>query len=686
MQLWRATRPDSMELNNFVGKARRRAQAGWILALLLLGGSVVGGRAQVANDFVIPAETYEGVHQGQIKTKITGKQLRPAGDKRYVAKVLKIETFPETGTTNQAEITIEAPDCNFNTTNFTANSAGPLEMHSADGRLRMSGVGFQWEKHGTNSILMVSNQVHTTIQRALVAGTTGAKPATAAGTNQVLEIYSDQFIYDRGAELITYSGRVHGGDDQIELQCDLMEIHRSSTNSVERIDADQNVVIIRKGTGGRATGRHAVYTARGDEKLVELTGGPRYVDGLTEASGTVFFFDQARHTIRSVGEAYLKFPRPNSADAGGWFAAPAPKPGVTVGEVRPTDLTEIYAERMTFFMPATNGPMEQVLAETNVIILVDPARNSRASAARAVYTQASGRMELTGNAFWQADDRVLRAGRLAYNNQDQVLEARTNAYLKLPTSAFGTNRTVAGPSAGANQFIEVVADDYDYAAGLLTFRREVRAGLLTADVVRATLEAGTLQVRLTPERQISGLRADTNVYVHLLPTPDARGRSVERDFRSQHLDITMRTNNLLAAIRAEGLVQGTQNTITTNHMTPSRLGLSADSVQAQFFPTTNRVQTATAEGQVALWKDDATAFGRTLLYTGTNDLARLTGDPILHRPGVTSFQDRIIYNHALGSFILGESRRTQVRINLAAARASRTNAPAAAAGSNTTAP
>ena len=675
-----------MELNNFVGKARRRAQAGWFLALLLLGGSVVGGRAQVANDFVIPAETYEGVHQGQIKTKITGKQLRPAGNKRYVAKVLKIETFPETGTTNQAEITIEAPDCNFNTTNFTANSAGPLEMHSADGRLRMSGVGFQWEKHGTNSILMVSNQVHTTIQRALVAGTTGAKPATADATNQVLEIYADQFTYDRGAELITYSGRVHGGDEQIELQCDVMEIHRSSTNSVERIEADQNVVIIRKGTGGRATGRHAVYTARGDEKLVELTGGPRYVDGLTEASGTVFLFDQARHTMRSVGEAYLKFPRPNSGDAGGWFAAPAPKAGVPVGGVRPTDLTEIYAEQMTFFLPSTNGPMEQVLAETNVILLLDPARNSRASAARAVYTQASSQMELTGNAFWQADDRVLRAGRLAYNNKEQVLEARTNAYLKLPTSAFGTNRTVAGQSAGANQFIEVVADDYDYAAGLLTFRREVRAGLLTADVVRATLEAGTLQVRLTPERQISGLRADTNVYVHLLPTPDSRGRSVERDFRSQHLEITMRNNNLLEAIRAEGRVQGTQTTVTTNQLVPSRLGLSADSVQAQFFPTTTRVQTATAEGQVALWKDDATAFGRTLLYTGTNDLARLTGDPILHRPGVTSTQDRILYNHALGSFILGESRRTQVRINLAAARASRTNAPAAAAGSNTTAP
>ena len=329
--------------------------------------------------------------------------------------------------------------------------------------------------------------------------------------------------------------------------------------------------------------------------------------------------------------------------------------------------------------------MDQVLAETNVIILLDPARNSRASAARAVYTQASSQMELTGNAFWQADDRVLRAGRLAYNNKEQVLEAQTNAYLKLPTAAFGTNRTTTGPVAGTNQFIEVVADRYDYAAGLLTFHQEVRAGLVTAEAVRATLEAGTLQVSLTPERQISGLRADTNVYVHLLPAVDGRGRSVERDFRSQHLEITMRTNSLLEAVRAEGRVQGTQTTIVTNQLAPSRLGLSAESVQAQFFPTTNRVQTATAEGQVALWKDDATAFGRTLLYTGTNDLAQLTGDPILHRPGVTSTQDRIIYNHALGSFILGESRRTQVRINLSAARAGRTNAPAAA-GSNTTAP
>ena len=50
----------------------------------------------------------------------------------------------------------------------------------------------------------------------------GTPAASASGTNQPVEIYSDQFRFDRAANLITYSGHVRGEDTDMELRCAVM--------------------------------------------------------------------------------------------------------------------------------------------------------------------------------------------------------------------------------------------------------------------------------------------------------------------------------------------------------------------------------------------------------------------------------------------------------------------------------
>ena len=665
---------------------RRRPLVGLAALRLLLLLAAPGHclRAQVAKDFSIPAETYEGAHQGQVKTLITGKQLQPGGDKRYLAKILKIETFPETGDITKPEMVIEAPDCNFNTTNFTANSSGPLEMHSTDGKLRIDGRGFQWEKRGTNSVLVISNEVHTTILRALVAANaTGATTAPAAaanpgGTNQTLEIFADSFSYDRGANLITYTGHVRGADDQIELQCATLVIRRNAANAIERLDADREVVIVRKGTDGRATGTHGVYTVSGGERRLRLTGAPRYEEGATEATAEEFEYDPVRRTMLARGEAYLKLPRKGSDDGGGALfggpagkAADAPLPDAGAG------FTRIFAATLFFELPPTNGPVQRVTADHGVVILQEPG-DGRAAADHAVYTQTAGQMDLTGHAFWESAGRVLRGATLAYNDKQQTLSARTNAYFRVPTATFGG--AASGPGAGpvvTNQFIEVTSERYDYTNSVLTFRGAVRAGLLADQTIRATLEAETLRVTVTPERQIRRVEALGQVHAHQPPVADATGRRVEKDLQCAELDVLVRTNSLLEEFTARGLVRATQTETRTNRAAPTLQGLTADSARAVFFPATNRVAQGTATGAVVLWKDDTTAHGRELFYTGTNDLARLTGDPIMFRPGVVSTQDRILFDHGRGDFVFGESRRTVVRVDTAKARAARTNSPSA---------
>src|SRR5262249_2353858 len=149
----------------------------------------------------------------------------------------------------------------------------------------IDGEGFLLRQNGTNFTLTISNKVHTIIKREFLAQATAGTNAapsrsgvnTPPGTNQVIHIYSDYFVFDRESNLITYTKNVRAEDDEMDLTCDVMTIHRS-TNAIDRIVADRNVVVVTK-MNGRITGDRAVYTTEAGKQLVELTGDPRWQDG-----------------------------------------------------------------------------------------------------------------------------------------------------------------------------------------------------------------------------------------------------------------------------------------------------------------------------------------------------------------------------------------------------------------------
>jgi lipopolysaccharide transport protein LptA len=640
--------------------------------------------AQVGGTQFRMPETYPPPHQNRLKTLTTGEQALPRSDGTLLIKTFKTQTFRDTGDTN-AEIIVEAPTCVFNRDKRTASSPGPLQINSGDGKLHIEGEGFLLRQNGTNFTLTISNKVHTIIKKDFLAQSTAGETGTNAtpsgpgiktpsGTNQVIHIYSDHFVFDRESDLITYTKNVRAEDSQMDLTCEVMTIHRS-TNAIDKIVADHNVLIVTKMTGGRTTGDHAVYTAETEKQVVELTGDPHWQDGTREGTGKVFIFDRLHNTLRAEGDAYLKLPRNSMSQSGILLAAQADS--ATNAPASGAGFIELYADAMTFQLPPTNGPVQSVSAEKHVV-MVDVEKNSRATGDRALYTEATGLLELTGNAMWQADQRMAKGGILIFDRNNKAFSARTNAFLKLPAVALGRSLPSARQTSrgtATNQFIEILADRYAYQGELLTFNDQVHVALVEAEAIRGMLDCGTLTVTFRNTNQLQSILAETDVYARLLPVQNPAGRTLEKELKCELLKVQMRTNDVIESLVAERNVMATQTETRTNIPKPIRLTLNSETLTALFEPTTNQVANITAERNVVITRDDLTGRGAKALYTASNNIAQLTGNPAAEGPeGKMTADGALLLDRNTGK--LKGRKNVKITPNMQSSRFNKTNGPA----------
>ena len=81
-------------------------------------------------------------------------QAQRQSDGRYLVTGAKYQTFHEDG---KGELTVEAPQCIYDSGQRSISSPGPLHVSTADGKFAIEGEGFLWQQ--TNSMLLVSNRV-----------------------------------------------------------------------------------------------------------------------------------------------------------------------------------------------------------------------------------------------------------------------------------------------------------------------------------------------------------------------------------------------------------------------------------------------------------------------------------------------------------------------------------------------
>ena len=121
-------------------------------------GHTQSNQVQHASDFT-SVEYYGTTNQQQIKFILSGAEALPQPGGLLVIKQLKLRTFDPGG---KPEFIVTAPECLYDTMGGTASSAGPLQMQTGDGKLRVEGEGFLWRQ--SDSSLKISNRVHSVME------------------------------------------------------------------------------------------------------------------------------------------------------------------------------------------------------------------------------------------------------------------------------------------------------------------------------------------------------------------------------------------------------------------------------------------------------------------------------------------------------------------------------------------
>ena len=457
----------------------------------------------------------------KLKAILTGKSAKQITGSQVFVTDFRMKVLRNSDT-NQVELIAEAPECLFDRATSVAASPGAMRAFTPTTNLYIQGVGFFCQQ--SNALLVISNNVETRINKSLLNTNSAGNFSSSgvASTNQFLKIFSDHFRFLLESNLVTYTGNVRVDDPQMELTCDLLNIVLTTNKTVEKIVAANRVLIMNKKDNSRATGDHAIYTVENGKEMVELTGNPFWSDGEHEGKADKFIFDRANNLFRAEQNAIFKVPRQKLGQLD-LLSASSPKTNsATESKV------VISSDVMTFKMPATNGPIQEMIADTNVVITSEGDQR-RATAEHATYHEATGLMELTGNPNWKMKESEIKADILVFGRTNHFFGARTNVYLKLPAAMFGKTfgtgvASATNSLAGVNQVVEVWSDDFSYRTNMATFRENVRAKTVDANLSQTLLRCNFLEVSFGASNQVKTVLAKKNVFLQQILGASAQSK------------------------------------------------------------------------------------------------------------------------------------------------------------------
>ncbi len=495
----------------------RLALAGRLVFFVWLAQSAGAQQPIVVTDFSVVPGWYEPPHEKQMRSLLHGARGQPLPGKRYLITDAELRTFLENG---QPQLTVNAPQCLFDSDQHSINSPGRLRVQTADGKFSIEGEGFLWQQ--TNSCLFISNRVHTFAHPDLLEAGSQTSTAKSAGPGEGgVEIVADRFDYTANSGLGTYSGKVRVTGTNLNLTAGRLTVKvpmsegnagspgnvpagNLRTVKLQNLTFEQHVIADYENAEHEkihATGERATYFA--DTGLLRVSGQPAWRAAEREGSGDELVMDRTNKTMRANGHAWLKMPLPGHSGAGflpaiDSLGTNAPPTANSVIEVRSGSyelrtnlalfrddvrLTRHIGDEpkgkmscgvMTLVFSGTNQ-MQSMVAERSVVIEQE---DKRFAAEKALYTATNGLLELTGKPSWQAGPRQGKGDRMLVNTERGDMLVRGNSVMRFPAAEFvppaASGPAVPAPalSSGAtNQFAEIFAEEY-------SLRRETN--LLTA--------------------------------------------------------------------------------------------------------------------------------------------------------------------------------------------------------------
>ncbi len=577
------------------------------LSLICIATVLLGQSPRTANvqgkDFRTPY--FEG---NTLKAEFSGQEANPIpNSSRIELKQFQIKTFRD-GNSALIDQLIFAPECVFDKATRRAESSGPLRMHTAATNYFIEGNGFVWEEMRTNVQLVISNNVHTIIERGATTLTNTAPKS--ASTNPPIQIYADRFRFtsETNSEnrVARYFGHVRVEDYQIELLSDTLVVTLPPPGKSARdIVAEGHVVILSKQDQSRATGDKATYRMDERGEFVEITGSPgtqpSWRDPRYQGEADKFIFDRRSKIVRGEGNGHLVQLNTNK----------------TAQASSPSQAFEIFGETLVITLPETNGPIRGLTADQRVRI-INTADKIRTSSDSAKYSEGQGILELFGNPTLQMNETEVRGDTIVIGISNRVITAQPNAMVKLP-------QKVAGGASNLPP-LEVRSAKMHYTTNAAVFTSNVTVNFSREKGSTGTLNCDALTLRLTQSNQVESILAERNVR---LTEEVTRGKTnISRKVDSAILNMILNPGtgalrNLLA--KTNVYAQEIMRHGTTNKTSE----VKAQSLEMEFALATNRVEMLLADKDVWIRQDATETTGQHALYRDANgsEIVEITGKP-----------------------------------------------------------
>ena len=585
----------------------------WILIAVALGV-----RAQLPPNITVSQSItanpqipiYRETPRGQIMdAMITFKSAASTGRADMHVTQFDMRTFKE-GDTNQIQLRALAPQCDMNVNTKVAADPGPLELFTPTTNLHIQGVGFYCDQ--TRRLLILSNQVETRIAKGLLKAPMFSGAASNESGSQMIRILADYCKFDSASNIIDYIGHVRVFDPQGDSVSRAMTIYLTTNNAIRAI-LETGDVAINVANRGVANAESAFYAVTNGAEEMRLDGEGVWRNGAEEARAGHFVYDSANRVLRATNHVRVRWPNPTNG---------------------PT-CALLYSDAADVQWPPTNGPIESMTADGNVII-VNQSDQSRATGRRAVFNRAADSFQLTGSPDWWNDQMEVRGDLLSVGLSNRIYRADGAAFFKT-RDASSTNRS-----------IQISCESLVYQTNLAEFHDRVVARSFEKDALQDTLISQMLTVTLV------GNKIQTAI-----ATGDVRGETVA-DAAGARKKLRCETLTAWRSISTGFMekIVGETNVVLEQFGATTNLydSLKAEVVTAFFAPDTNRVDRAVAERNVQLEQrkpgQTIDAASEHAVYTsGTNALLTLTGSPSGHTDKYTiAGADSLVWQPQGGAF------------------------------------
>jgi lipopolysaccharide export system protein LptA len=555
--------------------------AGLVVVMLAAGILRAQQQSGVIKNFSAAPEFYPPPHQTQMKSLLQGAEaeLHPSG--AVTVRELKLQTFRPDG---QRELLVEAPQCVYEPRQHLAHSPGKLKVQSGDGQLSIEGEGFLWRQ--TNSSLIISNQVHTSVQADVLNQQPSPRTNLVAPRMAGVDIDADRFSYETGPGVGLYQGHVRVTGTNLALRSESLEILVPMVDrQLQSISAQDNVEIQYEGV--QATGQRVQYDALSDQ--LRMSGNPRWQAGPRSGSADELLIDRTNGFFRATGDANLRLagqkagtinfvPKERQTNPSSALAT-ATNQTVTIHcqsyEVRTN--SAVFREAVDVRQQAPNQPegkmncelltvsfagtneLQSMLAEKQVVI---QQADNWFRADQAAYDGTNRLLELTGQPAWRAGLREGKGDVIRLDVAQSEMNVVGHASMRMPANDLVSATAVGGKTnrldlnqPGTN-FGTVYAERYTLSPEAAIFD-----GMVRVELPQMTWGAGIIVVRFpNPENQGGSMVAERGVAFELAGEGGARvrGKSEKAVYSS---DITGNITNRLIQLTGQPVLETTNGRI-----------------------------------------------------------------------------------------------------------------------------